>query len=47
MVKINDNFYISKENVVLAAEGKEGYYIILTSGVKVDVTEEVFLEIIA
>ncbi len=46
MIEISNDTYISKENIVIAQEIDGKYYITLTSGNFVIVSEEIYNEII-
>lgn len=42
MLKINDNLYINQSNIVKAIQVNSEYYVILTNGVKLAVSKEIY-----
>ena len=42
MLKINDNLYINKSNIVKAIQVNSEYYLILTNNVKIPVSKEIY-----
>lgn len=42
MLKVNDNLYINKSNVVKAIKNNSEYYLILTNNTKIQITKEIY-----
>lgn len=42
MLKINNNLYVNKSNIVKAVQDNSEYYLILTNDVKIRVSKEIY-----